>query len=123
MDISKISDIKYPDPIKFPLLKEKHAIIGPMSFEVLSDLEEEYGNLNKITEIFAAGNMDMKKILFIIWNMVENKEEFKDKENFQKYMPLAAANTLPIVIAHFMKTSLPEADEDEVTESGEEVVG
>lgn len=105
----------FPRPVELPLLNDKVARIGPFTLTTMLWVEETYGDFEKFTEmVFNEGLKSLKEKSEFLFELLLNKEDFKDVKDFRDHFPLANMFRLAEVITEVMDANVPtvEASED-----------
>lgn len=104
---NKVSDL-FPKPITVQMLGDKKAIIPPITVETMCAIEEKYGDLQEVlVSCFRKPLSNIGRISEIIFNMLENKDEFKDLRDFRQHFDIGAVLSMVTSIEGLVEKSLP----------------
>lgn len=119
--LKKLADLKYPDAIEFPLLHDHKAVIGPITFSAIEQIEEKFGSMMQMKEKISGGEVKQSDLFSLVFLLLENQDEFNDDvKEFGKHVPVSAAEPMMQVVFHFMVESMPKgapADEEKTEET------
>ena len=117
MDTAKmkqLSELKYPDSVKFALYRGRIAVMGPITFDAMHMIEERFGSVEAMQKALTADPPKQTDLFAMVYICLENKEEFEGEKDFAKYVTFTHMPELIELLYHFMSRSLPEVDEAEV---------
>lgn len=119
--LKKLADVTLPESTKFPLSKDKAAIIGPITFDVIVEIEEKYGSVfemqQKMKEVLTDPKAKKGELIDIVFLLLENKDDFENSRDFGSYVPLKHTENLMEIVVIYMMDSMPDAAAKEFTES------
>jgi hypothetical protein len=110
MTETNMNDVKAPETISIPLKGDRVARFGGITLNVMCWAEEKFGSW----EAFAAEHLSGKATSVVVqsefmFQMLENKSEFKDLDDFRNSFDLGSMNRLTTMMTTQTEKSMPKA--------------
>lgn len=118
--VNTLNDLVLPESVEIPLLKNKVAVLGPLTFELVYFVEDKYGGFDKMQAMLGGGGKpNIAEILDLFYQMVENKDEFEDAREFARHVPLSHLGPIIEHIVAMVGKSMPDVAAAMQTEKAE----
>jgi hypothetical protein len=87
---ASLKDIKRPAAKPIDLLRGRVAIVGPVTIETMCWAEEKFGSLDAVLLKLKDpdGGMKIGLLSEFIFNLIENRDDFKDLHDFRSCIPM-----------------------------------
>jgi len=115
-ETEKLSDM-FPAVQEIPMLMGKKAVIGPFTLEHGVWAEETFGSL-ELFQVEMTKSTSIADKINLVFNMLLNKDDFKDVADFRRNFPITSMNLLIEAMGKAINTSMPEPGEEKA--EGEE---
>jgi len=122
MENENLKDLKKLEVTEIELKKGKKAIVGGLTFDVIIWVEEKYGDVDKFIRIFQGIQENkippIKDLIEILYQILENKDDFKDYRDFARYVDIRMGIDIFNLILESINHSIPTLGLSNATNKG-----
>ena len=107
-NVSELNEIVAPKVREFPLAGGKKAVVGGLSIQMMVEIEEEFGDFDSWVKS-VTDNPKIKDVANMLWGLLLNKDDFKDKKEMLTYFPANAdwINEVREILYSVINKSMP----------------